>query len=260
MNGPTKKPKIGLGLGWLELITTLAGFAVVVGLWKESGHEWKIAWDHWSWAHPVWPTNSAQGSALVAIGVFVEVSLGIFAARSAKVAEIESREKIAELNSETERLRKENNETDLLLKYRDPGWTELTEAMRSYAGTKFRTEVIRDGIEPSNFRWRLELALKDAGWLLIAIPSGRYNLNFGIAVHTIGTTENPVRSAAAVALADWLNSKNVAAWAGVIGDREAEPGLVVVQVGPRPETMEQYESIRQEQERRNARPVTPPQA
>jgi hypothetical protein len=99
MSGPIKKPKIGFGIGWLEFLTAIAGLIVVLGLWKESWSEWAQALRNCSWPFDDchWPSNNVQGSLLVAIGVFAEVTIGIFIARSSKREQIESATRIAEL-------------------------------------------------------------------------------------------------------------------------------------------------------------------
>ena len=81
MNGPTKKPRIGLGLEPLEVGTFFAGLLVVFGLYLESGADWANAL-----ANRRWPGRPIEGTALVALGVFAEVAIGIFIARSAKAS------------------------------------------------------------------------------------------------------------------------------------------------------------------------------
>lgn len=86
----TKKPK-RIRLRWLERFTTLAGLLVVVSVWMESGRELS-----WAIVTRRWPRHEAVGGALVVIGVFAEVALGIFIGRSAKSAELEADKAIAE--------------------------------------------------------------------------------------------------------------------------------------------------------------------
>jgi len=90
MNGPTKKPKIGLGLEPLESAIVFAGLVVVFGLYLESGPDWaQAAKNH------AWPARPITGTALVALGVFAEVAIGLFIARSAKRAQLQAEELIS---------------------------------------------------------------------------------------------------------------------------------------------------------------------
>jgi hypothetical protein len=84
MKGPiNKEKKVNLWLGWLETISILFGSLVAVGLAMESGPEIVALLKHGT---PL--PRSLTGEALVTIGVFGEVALGIFIARSAKRHEI----------------------------------------------------------------------------------------------------------------------------------------------------------------------------
>jgi hypothetical protein len=85
MNGPIRKPRIGLGLDGLEIALVFAGVLVVVGLLLESGPE---MWQ--SFVKRQIPARDVVGGALVALGVFSEVSIGIFISRSAKREKMES--------------------------------------------------------------------------------------------------------------------------------------------------------------------------
>lgn len=93
MNGPVKKHSIGIGLGWLEIASAIAGLVVVLGLAIESGPELWQAFRTWTW-----PTRAAIGGTVITLGVFAEVAIGIFLARSAKAAKLEANAAIAEAN------------------------------------------------------------------------------------------------------------------------------------------------------------------
>ena len=93
MNGPVKKDRIRLGLDGLEIALLLAGALVVVGLLIESGPE---IWH--SFLNRAPPERAVVGGALVALGVFAEVAIGVFISRSAKREKIESDSAIAATN------------------------------------------------------------------------------------------------------------------------------------------------------------------
>jgi hypothetical protein len=93
MNGPIKKAKAGFGMGFLELATAISGLVVVIGLVLESVLEVER-----TVSKHFWPTRTLWGSILVAFGVFAEVAIGIFIARSSRREQIEANERIAEAN------------------------------------------------------------------------------------------------------------------------------------------------------------------
>jgi uncharacterized protein YjeT (DUF2065 family) len=242
MKGPISKDiKVGFGLDGLEVATFIAGVLVVVGLLMESGPEaWTAIIRH------MWPHREIAGNALVTIGVFAEVAIGLFIARSAKRAQLQAEAKIAELNSETERLRKENNDTTLLLGYRSVGdLSAFEEAMRPFSGTTYVLYFPEGSNECANLQWELHTALKKAGWINRVFRSDR-TFGFGVGVYTVATSERPLRSPAGEALAEWLDSRRVAVISCSIAHNFFEVGTVVIDVGPRPETTEQQEQIRSE--------------
>ena len=256
MKGPTNKPKFDIGIGWSELFMFLAGLTVFIGLGMESRSEWRNAWKE-----KRWPTNNVTGSALVALGVFAEACLGIAGARSSRRKEIESGERIIELNAETERLRKDNNDTLILRSYRSVGnLSAFEDAMRPFAGTKYRIEMLTDSNEVAQLQWELNNVLPKAGWISLGPPDRRYQLGDWVNVYTVSTEGKPFNSAAAIALADWLDSHHTATLIGVLGQRDDAPGTVIIQIGARSETIERYDHTRAEYSRLRSRPVTPPQA
>ena len=96
MKGPITKAKLGLRIGALEIASTMAGLIVVVGLLIESGRE-----VHRAWTAGAWPSRELWGGILVALGVFAEVTIGIFQERASKRERIASEERIAEAEMAT---------------------------------------------------------------------------------------------------------------------------------------------------------------
>jgi hypothetical protein len=255
--GPISKDiKVGFGLDALEVATFFAGLLVVIGLLMESGPE---AWT--AIINRIWPHREVTGTALVTIGVFAEVAIGLFIARSAKRAQVSAEAQIAELNAETERLRKENNDFALLHAYRSVGdLAAFEEAMRPFAGTTYVLHFPEDSTECAYLQWELNTALKKAGWIWRLFRENR-NFSFGVWVCTVSERDKPFHSPAGEAIAEWLNAKEMAVISNSIAHNFFEVGTVVIEVGPRPETIEQQEQIRSEYARlKSLRPVTPPEA
>jgi hypothetical protein len=261
MKGPISKDiKVGFGLDGLEVATFFAGLLVVIGLIMESGPDaWTAAIKH------VWPHREVTGNVLVTIGVFGEVAIGLFIARSAKRAELlahaqiaELNAEIAQLNAETERLRKENNEMALLWSYRSIGdIEEFASAMRPFAGTRFTCEILGRG-EVNNLHAQINAGLERAGWIKLGPASRTLTSAFGVTVSTVATDVPSPRGSAATALADWLFNKHVSVYAQVAKRDDLPPGTLVIEIGPKPETLEQLRSY--ERSYRLHWPVTPPQA
>jgi hypothetical protein len=153
---------------------------------------------------------------------------------------------ISELNAETEKLRKENNNRELLTRYRSIGDTvALENAMRQYAGTEYVIEFQTEQYEASRFQWELTTFLGKAGWVLKGYPRP-ISLGFGAAVLTVTERNKHIpESAAGIALVDWLYGQNIAVYSAVVARSDhREPSALVIQLGPRPEVMEQHEIIR----------------
>jgi hypothetical protein len=88
-----KKARFTFGIDGLESWSAIAGLTVFIGLGYEIGPE--------AWGYVVTGTllpRELFGSALVAIGVFAEVAIGVFIARKSKREQIKADKKIAELN------------------------------------------------------------------------------------------------------------------------------------------------------------------
>jgi hypothetical protein len=160
-------------------------------------------------------------------------------------------ERIAELNAQTERLRRQNRDTALLLAYRSILDTPAFEdAMRAFSGTKYAIEVF-DSMEAKYFQRRLDMALKNAGWLAVRNPGRRLNLGFGVSVLTVGNQDAILRSEAGEALASWLDADEIATITAIIARGDLEFQTLVIEVGPKPETIDQQTQIRSEYKRRH---------
>jgi hypothetical protein len=171
------------------------------------------------------------------------------AAKANLLAEEEGKARAA-LEKQVEQLRKENNDTALLLSYRSVGdMPAFEDAMRAFNGTKYAMEFLHPSNEATNFQWVLNIALKNAGWIPVRLPWHRMNLGFGVWVMTVGDGPPFSRSEAAEALADWLDASQIATITAVV-KRDDVAGTVIIQVGPRPETIEQYDQMRSEYRRR----------
>jgi hypothetical protein len=251
MNGPINKARHGASFwpGWLERTSILFGLIVVAGLALESGPDIVAFIEH----HIPLP-RSLKGEALVTIGVFGEVAISLFIARSARKQEIESELSIAELNNETARLK-------LLSAYRTIGDIgTFIEAMRPFKGTKYHVDLLLESQENSRFHWELTNGLSRAGWIAAGIDGRDFRLPMGIVIYTMSERGKvKPRSPAGEALAEWLDSRSIAVVTGVSERYEREFDLEIV-IGPRPETIEDHELIRSSFAKRNSRPVTPPQA
>lgn len=147
-------------------------------------------------------------------------------------------------------LRKQNQDTALLLAYRSLGDTSAFEdAMRAFSGTKYAIEFL-DSNEAINFQWRLDIALKRAGWTAVRNPVRRLNLGFGVSVLTVGNRNAALRSEAGDALSDWLDAHEAATLTAVIERDDLELNTLIIGVGPKPETLDKHNQIRSEYRRR----------
>ena len=129
---------------------------------------------------------------MVALGVFGETGLGIFIATSAKRAERESNERIAELNNETARLRKENNDTELLLNPRSIGDAAAFEqAMAKLREQNTSLNSMQWGVtypphdNQVRLHWPLFTSLQNAGWIAARQPQRVNTLSFGVHVNVV---------------------------------------------------------------------------
>jgi len=111
--------------------------------------------------------------------------------------------------------------------------------MRPFGGTQYIIQM--DGSNAGgHLQWELNAALKNAGWLPKLWSASRINLSIGVSVLTVAPRNHPVNSEAAEALADWLDRSGIAVLALPIDNSLMELGTLVIQIGPRPETVEQY--------------------
>jgi len=148
MNGPERKPKIGPGIGLLEIGTTIAGLTVVIGLLMESGSEISR-----TWINHFWPSKALWGDVLVTIGVFAEVAVGIFIARSSKREQIEADERIGKAWDQAAKARLAALQADikrdeLEVRLRDRrARRDQTDALipilSNFVGRRFRVHVVQ---------------------------------------------------------------------------------------------------------------------
>jgi hypothetical protein len=226
----------------LSLAAEIAAVIVVIGIVVEDFDKFSMLFNHPSWI----ALRNVCGPVMVAGGVAFEI---LFSNRSSS-KEGNVRDwyalRVAELNVETERLRKENSDTALLLAYRSVGnMSAFEEAMRAFSGTTFVLEGIEGSNEVAHLQWELNTALRKAGWIRRQFLA-KQSIGFGVHILTVGTRAAPCRSDAAGALADWLDGKRVAVISSVKANLFFELGTVVLKIGPKPETIEQLEQIRSE--------------
>ena len=203
------------------------------------------------------PSTREGIKAIGGIGVAVFIALEVMFGRFSSNADKFARDWYA---GETERLRKENNETALLRAYRSVGDIQAFEdAMRPFSGTKYAMEVFVESAiyvnsqlasatmppEIGNLQWQLNRGLQGAGWIMLGDVSRRGNLGFGVCVHRI--SDHPISGPEARdALAAWLDNANTATLVDTVrNDGLAAQGCtVLVQIGLKPETMDQHHMIR----------------
>jgi len=167
MKGPiNKESKVTLWLGWPEIISIVFGFIVFIGLAMESGPEIVALIMHGTKL-----PRSLLGEGLVTVGVFGEVAMGIFIARSAKRQEIESAMHIAELNLLAEQARQKAEEATLeLARFKAPRVLtqeqrgRIVEKLKHLSNTEYDIAISDADPEILNFVFILELVLSTAGW------------------------------------------------------------------------------------------------
>jgi hypothetical protein len=177
MKGPTKKPK-RIKLGWLERFITFAGLLVFLGVWMESGRELS-----WAIVNRTWPSQEAVGGALVVIGVFAEVAIGLFIAYESKRAELKANEEISQANdraAQAEQAAAEANLARVQMEGRlvrltinrhltDEEIEALQERLKPFAGQPFVVTFAPTDdaatIEPLFFSSQLREVLERAGWV-----------------------------------------------------------------------------------------------
>ena len=245
MKAPTNKDKLGFGLDGLEVATFFAGLLVVIGLLMESGPE---AWT--SAINRMWPRREITGNVLVTIGVFAEVSIGIFIARSSKRAQLRAEKEIAELTERSTKAEQAAAEANLASRKLEAMMVDrklsnpvgFIEAMRAFSGTEV-IFAVGDDSESRRLLSRLEVDLTAAGWMISAIRQRRLTLPDCVMV-SLPANEwyrySPLRNAA-VALGDWLNAD------GIITAPEfrdvTDFNGIVINVGARPSTLTAFEAL-----------------
>lgn len=202
------------------------------------------------------PASKDGIKALAAISVATFIALEILFSQFAKkhdgIVRGWQARRIAELNLETERLRKENNETALLLGYRSVGdLSAFVDAMRPFSGTRYQMYVYAEDTIPNEvatLQWNLNIALTRAGWISAPEPRPMRHrqLNFGVAILTVHGPKSMQRSEAGYALADWLDGKEIACLVGLIRDDvfSLQDVTLKIMVGPKPETIEHHQHLR----------------
>jgi hypothetical protein len=169
-----------------SLLAKIAAWSVVFGIVLEDWDIFGMAWQH---PYP-YLIRASVGGVIVALGIAMEIRFSSLEAKAERKIRDWYSLRVAELNAETERLRKENNETALLLAYRSVGDMQAFEdAMRPFSGTKYAMEVFvapaftNPTMEPeiANFQWLLNMGLQRAGWILVnGYVSRRGNIGFGV--------------------------------------------------------------------------------
>ena len=169
MKDPARKQSIGSGLRWLEVITTLAGLIVVLGLLIESGPELRQAVET-----QIWPAREVLGGAVITVGVFAEVALGIFIARSAKRAELKASIAIAEADERAAKAEQAAAEANLArVKIEEHlAWRTITDEQRAslvqqlsgFAGQQISISIWPETDEIATFRYFIAKVLNEAGW------------------------------------------------------------------------------------------------
>ncbi|HTX38655.1 MAG TPA: hypothetical protein VME43_26700 [Bryobacteraceae bacterium] len=166
MSGPTsKESRLGFGLDALEVATFFCGLLVVIGLLTESGPEaWTAIIKH------IWPHREVTGNALVTIGVFGEVAIGLFIARAAKREHLHAEAQIAAI---TERAAKAEERA---------ANAEKDAAEANLARAKLEQRLGARNIRHEDHKWLVTLLSPHAGKLVDIIVFDhhmRETTNFG---------------------------------------------------------------------------------
>lgn len=176
MKGPINKDrKIAFGLDGLEVASIFAGLLVVLGLLMESGPEvWQNIMNR------VWPQRGLVGGALVTLGVFAEVAIGVFIARAGKRAQSEAGERIALAEKTTAEANLARFKLEALVTRRTISRRlsreeeeQVTEALRPYSGQTFAIQMLvpnttvppERAFEQRAFAAQLRGVLHNAGWI-----------------------------------------------------------------------------------------------
>jgi hypothetical protein len=230
----------------LSLAAEIAACIVVIGIVLEDWGAFSKLFRYPSWIG----LRNAVGPLMVAGGIAFEILFSRLSSSRQRKERNWLGLRVAELDVETERLRKENNDTTLLLAYRSVGdMSALAEAMRAFSGTKYAIEF-SDSNEAATLQWQLNAALNNAGWKAVSHPSRSILDGYGVWIKTIADRHGFPRSKAADALAEWLDARQVATIACVVKREGLDLGTVVIGIGPKPETIEQQRQIKDEYRKR----------
>ena len=213
----------------------------------------------------IWPhafAYNAIANVMVFGGVVGELVISSRSSRVETDLRDENAKIIAALNAETERLRKENNDTIIMRSFRSLGdVTAFEAAMSPFPGTRFFIEHALDATgEIGQLQGQLSRSLPAAGWFQtkIAVAELTRMIPSCVSVFTVSHPDKPRNSAAALALARWLDGNFVAVRVSPIAWPETSLGTLFIQIGSRPESIELYEKFRQGFAEH--RPVTPSKA
>lgn len=248
MNEPAKNARDNLGK-WivrLEIPLIAAGAMVVGGLLLEEWHELNSAYHERRL-----PSRETVGNILVTLGVAGEVIVAAVIARLSRNSDKLANREIAEINSATESLRKENAEMALLLSWRSIGnEQDFENTMRSHAGTKFAFRMCGLSAESFNLFLILSGSLERAGWVKVREPERRDTLGPGVAIATVANQLPCPIPASASALADWLYRCRIGVLPMATADDNLELETLVISVGPKPENLEQLRMLEATYEQR----------
>jgi hypothetical protein len=118
--------------------------------------------------------------------------------------------------------------------------------MLRFAGTEYAIEFQQESFEPAQLQWEFHVYLSEAGWILKGHPAPRFSLSFGIEIFTLAERNAVIpESPAALALAEWLDERQIPAYTSLVSrGNHHEPCMVLLRIGPRPETIGQHDHLR----------------
>jgi hypothetical protein len=217
-----------------SLLAKIAAWSVVFGIVLEDWDTFGIAWNH----HFPYLIRASVGGAIVAVGIALEIRFSSLEAKSERRIRDWYALRVAELNAETESLRKENNETALLLADRTLGDAmAFADAMKEFRGTK-AVICVADDRESKDLAWHLEQILRTGGsWEMAAERKIGNITTEGIRVSCSRAKWMLTLScgSAGEALADWLNKAR--ATANALPNNDAPEDSLMITIGPKPSSL-----------------------